>query len=324
MKIGFLGAGHISAKMADTVVRLNDPGIKAYAVGARNLGRAQAFAARFDVPKSYGSYEELVADPGVDLIYVGTVNNLHLAHSRLAIEAGKPVLCEKPFTSNAREAEELIALARSRGVFLCEAVWTRFMPFSFKIGELLESRAIGRPMYISANLCYAMEYKERVMKPEFAGGALLDVGVYCLNFARMYFGGDIVRTESSCAIGGTGVDMFENITLYWRGGQMASLQSGAQFCSSREAVVAGDDGYIVINNVNCPLSARIYKNFKQVAEYSAPAPRATGYEYELLSCKEALDRGWVEHPLMPHAESLAIMRQMDDLRKSWGVRYPAD
>lgn len=320
MKIGFLGAGHISAKMAATVQKL--PGVEACAVAARDLQRAEEFAAKWGVHKAYGSYEDLVNDPEVEIVYVATPNSHHFAHSLLAIRAGKPVLCEKAFTMNAREAEELVCEARSRGVFLCEAVWTRFMPLSHKIKELLDSGIIGRPRQMSASLCYAMESKQRILRPELGGGALLDLGVYCLNFARMYFGDDIVCTESSCVLGESGTDMYESVTLRWADGKVACLQSSALSRCNREGLITGDEGYIVVDNINCPQAVRVYKGYQLVEEHFPPREQISGYEYELLACKDALGKGLLESPYMPQGESIAIMKQMDALRRGWGVKFP--
>lgn len=320
MRIAYLGAGHIASKMAATVQKL--PGVESCAVGSRDIRRSEEFAARWGVRKAYGSYEDLVRDPEVDLVYVATPNSHHFDHSLMAIRAGKPVLCEKAFTMNAREAEALVREARSRGVFLCEAVWTRFMPLSHKIKELLDSGVIGRPRQMSASLCYAMESKERILRPELGGGSLLDLGVYCLNFARMYFGPEIVGTDSSCILGESGTDMYESMTLRWADGKVACLQSSALSRCNREGLITGDEGYIVVDNINCPQAVRVYKGYQLVEEHFPPASQISGYEYELLACKDALERGLLESECMPHSESVAIMKQMDALRREWGVKFP--
>lgn len=320
MKIGFIGAGHISGKMAACVQKL--PDVEACAVASRELQRAESFAAKWGFHKAYGSYEDLVMDPEVDLVYVATPNSHHHAHSLLAIRAGKPVLCEKAFTMNAREAEELVSEARSRGVFLCEAVWTRFMPLSHKIKELLDSGIIGRPRQMSASLCYAMEGKERILRPELGGGALLDLGVYCLNFARMYFGPDITGTDSSCLLGESGTDMYESVTLRWADGKVACLQSSALSRCNREGLITGDEGYMVVDNINCPQAVRVYRDYRLVEEHFPPESQISGYEYELLACRDALERGALESEYMPHSESIEIMKQMDALRRGWGVDFP--
>ena len=196
MRLGILGAGWIAQKMAEAL-KDKPHGCECHAIGSRSLDKAQAFARTNGIPKAYGSYEELVKDPDIDLIYIATPHSHHYPHTRLAIENGKPCLVEKAFTANTREAEALIDLARSKNLFITEAIWTRYMPLSMKVKELMDSGIIGEPRLLTATLCYMMEDKERILRPELCGGALLDLGVYSLNFARMYFGKDIIRTVSN-------------------------------------------------------------------------------------------------------------------------------
>ena len=203
MKIGIIGAGWIADKMAETLTGL-DNSMK-YAIAARDLGRAQEFAKHWGFQKAYGSYKEMVEDPEVDLVYVATPHSHHFEHASLAINAGKPVLCEKAFTANAREADALLNLAHKKGIFITEAIWTRYMPLSMKVKELLDSGAIGQPRLLNASLCYMMEFKERILRPDLCGGALLDLGVYSINFCRMYFGADIINESTNCIKSSTGM-----------------------------------------------------------------------------------------------------------------------
>ena len=191
-RIGIIGAGWIADKMAQAIAPFKD--MQVYAISSRSIEKAEAFAKEHDIPKAYGSYEDMVADPAVDLVYIATPHSHHYEHSLLALEHGKHVLVEKAFTANADQAEKLIQTARSKGLFITEAIWTRYMPLSHKVKDLMESGIIGRPRILTATLCYMMEQKERIVRADLCGGALLDLGVYALNFARMYFGTDIVRT----------------------------------------------------------------------------------------------------------------------------------
>jgi predicted dehydrogenase len=325
IKLGIIGAGWIADKMAETITGLKNPEVQLYAISSRNLEKAEFFAKTWNVPNAYGSYEEMLQDPEVNLVYVATPHSHHFAHSKMCIEAGKPVLCEKAFTANAREARELIELAHSKKIFITEAIWTRYMPLSRKVMELIKNGEIGRPRMIYASLCYAMENKERILRPDLCGGALLDLGVYCLNFARMFFGTDIVKTDSSCVLGETGMDMYETITFQYADGKMASLVSSAYANCNREGLIVGDDGYIVIDNTNCPASARLFtKDYKLREVFFPPDNQVTGYEHQVLACKDALEKGLLESPYMPHAETIAIMEEMDALRAEWGVKYPMD
>lgn len=322
MNVGIIGAGHIAQKMTRTLNQLGE--VKVLAVGSRSKEKAHEFAREQGVERAYCSYEELLADPDVDLVYVATPHSHHFEPTRQALLSGKAALVEKAFTANAREAEELIRISQQRGVLLAEAIWTRYMPISHQIGEILKSGAIGEPKLLSASLCYKIDHKERLQRADLCGGALLDVGVYALNFARMYFGSNITRTVTNCQLGSTGMDMQESISLSYAEGRMANLQCGALCHNDRQGVISGSEGYLVVDNVNNPCRVDVYHGFELAQTITRPASVITGYEYEVLECKRCLEQGLVESPMMPHAEILAVMQQMDALRKEWGVKYPMD
>ena len=321
-RIGIIGAGWIAEKMAQAIAPLKD--IEVYAIASRSIQKAESFAKEYNIPKAYGSYAEMVTDPQVDLVYIATPHSHHFEHSMLALESGKPVLVEKAFTANAAQAEKLIQTAKEKGVFITEAIWTRYMPLSHKVKEIMESGIIGEPRIITATLCYMMENKERIVRADLGGGALLDLGVYALNFARMYFGTDIVRTVSNCHLGPTGMDMHESISLSFADGRMANLQSGALCLNDRQGIISGTEGYIRIDNINCPESIEVWRNYELVQKFEKPADMVNGYEYQVIECKRCIEKGLTESPMMPHEETVSIMKQMDSLRKEWGVRYPFD
>lgn len=321
-KVGIIGAGWIADKMAISLAPLADYCV--YAVGSRSLEKAQTFAQEHQIPVAYGSYEEVCADPEVDLVYIATPHSHHYAHTMMALQHNKPVLVEKAFTANAREAEELLRVARERGVFITEAIWTRYMPLSFKVRELMESGIIGEPRVITATLTYMMEQKPRIVRADLCGGALLDLGVYVINFARMYFGTDIQKTVSNVILGPEGMDMQECISLTYSGNRMANLQAGCLTLNDRQGIINGTEGYIRVDNVNCPEQIDVYRNYELVATYRRPDDMVTGYEYQVMECRRCIEAGLLESPLMPHAETLSIMQQMDALRKEWGVVYPMD
>lgn len=322
-KIGIIGAGWIADKMAKTVAPLTD--IENYAVASRDFAKANAFAKTRGFARAYGSYQELVDDPEVDLVYIATPHSHHFEHACLALEAGKPVLCEKAFTANARQADELLNLAHRKGIFITEAIWPRYMPLALKVKSLLDAGTIGKPVQLSATLCYPMMHKERILRPELCGGALLDVGVYCLHFARMYFGGDIERTSSSCLLTDTGMDSYNSMTLYYRDGRVAQLQSSALSRDNRQGIITGTKGYMVIDNVNSPEGIHIYDlDYQLREEYFSPKEQITGYEYEVLASRDAISQGLLESPFISHQETLEVMKMMDAFRAEWGVKYPMD
>lgn len=321
-KVGIIGAGSIAKKMAAALAPLADYSV--YAIASRSLQKAEAFAADWGVDKAYGSYSQLVDDPQVDLVYIATPHSHHYDHALLALSRHKPVLVEKAFTANARQAEALLAAARREGVFVTEAIWTRYMPLSKKIGDLTRSGIIGQPRVLTATLCYHIEHKERIVKPELCGGVLLDLGVYVLNFARMYFGSDIAKTVANCVMGPSGVDLHESISLTYADGRMANLQAGALCQNDRQGIISGTEGYIRVDNVNCPELVEVYRDCQLVECHRCAADMVNGYEYQVMECRRCIEAGLIESPLMPHAETLAVMRQMDALREEWGVRYPMD
>ena len=321
-KVGILGAGWIAEKMAEALAPLTDYCV--YAIASRSIEKANDFAQRWNVPKAYGSYEEMVSDNDVDLVYIATPHSHHYPHTMLALEHGKHVLVEKAFTANAAEAEILIETARKKGLFITEAIWTRYMPLSHKVKEIMESGVIGKPRLLTATLCYMMEFKERILRPDLCGGALLDLGVYALNFARMYFGTDIVKTVSNCQLGETGMDMQECISLCFADGKMANLQAGTLCLNDRQGIINGTEGYIRVDNINCPHVIEVYRDYELVARHEKPEDMVNGYEYQVYECRRCIEAGLAESPMMPHEETLSIMRQMDSLRKEWGVVYPMD
>lgn len=322
LKVGILGAGHIAQKMATTLMGMKEAEL--YAVAARELSRAEQFADEFHAQKAYGNYEALADDPDIDLIYIATPHSHHFGPARMCLLKGKPVLCEKAFTANAREAEELIRIAQEKQVFLAEAIWTRYMPFSRTIRELTESGIIGKPMMLTASLGYPIAHKERIVRLELCGGALYDLGVYPINFALMTFGNDLEKITSTCMKNEAGVDMQNSITFTYRDGRMAVMQTTAFCASDRQGIISGDKGYLVIDNINNPQQAVVYNtDHQETGRYTCP-PQITGFEYQVLEAAEAIRQGAIEPASMPHAEILRVMRMLNSLRQEWGIRFPMD
>ena len=322
MNIGFIGAGRIANTLASTMARMED--VNLYAVAARDLDRAEAFAQKYGFDRAYGSYEEMLCDPQVELVYIATPHSHHAEHMKLCIAHGKNVLCEKAFTLNADQAREVAALAKEKGVYVAEAIWTRYMPSRQLINDVLASGVIGRVTALSANLCYPVAYKERCIRPELAGGALLDVGIYCLNFALMHFGDDIVRTDSSAVFTDTGVDGQESITLHYRDGRMAFLTAGILSRSDRKGIFYGENGYIIVENINTPQSISVYSKSDELVEKIAVPAQITGYEYQIREAMARIRSGHTEAASMPMSETIAVMERIDALRRDWGLVYPME
>lgn len=320
LKVGIMGTGRIASVLAETMVQM--PEVCLYGAASRSLEKAEDFAARFSIKKAYGSYEELAADSEVQLIYIATPHSEHSRNARLCLEHGKHVLCEKSFAANYSQAKEMIDLAQEKNLMITEAMWVRYMPMADTLKEVLASGIIGEPMTLTANLAYLVSDKHRIVAPELAGGALLDVGVYTLNFASLVFGDEITDIASSVIKTETGVDAQNSITLLYPGGKMAVLNSSIQVLSDRQGIIYGTKGFLVVENINNFESICVYNtDRKLVGSYQRPE-QITGYEYQVLASKDAIEQGWTECPQMPHQTTLNVMRVMDELRRQWGIRYP--
>ena len=321
-RIGIIGAGHIAEKMASTIRQMHN--VETYAIASRQLEKAKNFATKYAIKQAYGSYEDLVSDSNIDLVYIATPHSMHYAHARLCIENKKPVLCEKAFTANAQQAESLLKLAAEKQVFITEAIWTRFIPFSKKIRQVLDDGVIGTPMTLMASLSYPIADKERIIKPELAGGALLDLGVYPINFALMVFGNDIKDIVSTCIKSDTGIDAQNSITFIYNNGRMAVMQTNIYCAGDRQGIIYGDKGYIIVDNINNPQQATIYSETHSIIKTLVCPTQISGYEYEVYASINALEQGKLECNDMPHQETLYVMRMLDNLRQKWGVRFPMD
>lgn len=322
LRVGIIGAGWIAEKAAITLKDLN--GVTCYAIASRSIEKAQAFADKWNVPHAYGSYSELIADKDVDLVYVATPHSHHYDVTREALENDKPCLVEKAFMANYRQAADIVKLSRERKVFLAEAIWTRYQPAVQMVRQLINDGRIGTPRLITATLGYSMGNKPRIMRPDLCGGALLDLGVYAINFVRMFCDSPIERMESQCVKSDTGMDLSNAISFSFENGMLANVQSSACCVGDNIGVIAGTEGNLIIDNINNPQRIRINKRDRVFVKDISVPKQITGYEYEFLACKQALEEGLIEPPQMPLEETLYIMKMMDELRLKWGVHYPMD
>lgn len=321
-RIGIIGAGHIAEKMAWTITQMD--GTEAYAIASRDMEKAKAFASKYGFTKAYGSYQELADDPDVELIYVATPHSCHHENVRMCLEKGKPVLCEKAFMLNRKQAEDVIGISRSKNVFLAEAIWPRYAPSANILRDIIAGGEIGRPAFLKASLSYPVADKERLRKASLGGGALLDIGVYCINFALMYFGDDIVRTVSSCIRNEEGMDLQETFTFQYGDGRTAMLGASILCTDDRQGVISGNEGYVIADNINNPMRFDIYRRGGEfVRTVEAPA-QISGFEYQVQACIDAIRDGRIEPEAMPHSEILRVMEIMDGLRKEWGVVFTGE
>lgn len=319
-RVGILGAGHIAEKMAWTLTQM--PEAEAYAVASRSIEKAQYFLDKYGFQKAYGSYEELIDDPQVELIYIATPHSFHHRHVRMCLEKGKPVLCEKAFMLNKAQAQDVIDLARENNVFLAEAIWTRYEPSRRILDEIIASGEIGTPTFLKASLSYPVANKERLRKAELGGGALLDLGVYCINFALMNFGSDIESIKSTCIRNEEGMDMQESFTFQYKDGRTAMLAASVLCADDRQGIVSGEKGYVIADNINNPLRFDIYRRGAEHVRTVEVPQQISGFEYQVQACIDAIRAGKIEPDAMPHDEILRVLEIMDGLRKEWGVEFP--
>ena len=319
---GVLGPGGIAGKFAGAVAAL--PDAEVVAVGSRAQERADKFADEFGVPRRYDSYEALAADPDVDAIYVSSPHSGHMAHAILCLEAGKAVLCEKPFAINAKQAGAMIDAARSKGVFLMEAMWTRFLPAIVKVREWLATGAIGDVQMLAADFGFSAGFdpESRLFNPELGGGALLDVGVYTVSLASMVFGRAPDRFAALAQVAESGVDGRGGMILAYDRGELAVLHTAIQTNTPHAASIFGSAGQIDIPGFWYATKAQLRAGERE-EQVEIPYD-ANGFEYEVAEVGDCLRAGRLESETMPLDESLAIMQTMDEVRSQWGLRYPME
>ena len=318
MNIGILGTGWIAEKMSDTVnIMSENEDVKLLAVGSRTAESAQAFAGKYNIHRHYASYEELCGDSEIDLVYIATPHRFHAENMLTALNAGRNVLCEKPFTVNASEARKVIDLALRKQLFVGEAMWTRFLPLREKF-DLVEQI---QPISLTANIGYEISHVKRLYDLELAGGALLDLGVYAINFALMAFGNDVAKTESSCEYFPSGADISNEITLTFSDGRIANLISTSREQTDLMGVITGTAGKLTFNNINNYESVILTDNFGEKTVWRQPE-QISGFEYQVRACADAIRQKSCEPQEMPHSETIKVMEVMDEIRRQCGIVYP--
>lgn len=320
---GILGTGSIARRIAAAVQFVDDAEL--VAVGSRTQESADKFGDEFSIPHRHASYEALVGDPDVDVIYVSTPHPFHKENSLLALEAGKAVLCEKPFTMNAAEAMDVVGLARIKRLFLMEAMWTRYLPVMVKVRELIAQGAIGEVRMLNADFGFRanpINPTSRTFDLALGGGAVLDVGVYPISLASMLFGtpSDVV---SAVHLGETGVDEQNVVVLKYPAGQLAITSSAVRTTTPQEAFIMGTEGRIHIAAEWWRGQQLTLKAGGKDEVFDVPY-EGNGFNYEVEEVGRCLRAGLLESPIMPLDETISIMRTMDTVRAEWGLVYPTE
>ncbi|HUW08129.1 MAG TPA: Gfo/Idh/MocA family oxidoreductase [Anaerolineae bacterium] len=320
---GILGTGWIANEFAQGLGQLPDADL--VAVGSRTPVSAERFGARYQVPHRHASYQALARDAEVDVIYVATPNSLHMEHSLLCLEAGKPVVCEKPFALNASQATQIITLAREKQLFLMEAMWSRFFPLMAEVRALLAEGTVGDLQILVADLCiqFNPDPSDRRYALDLGGGALLDLGVYLISLASMIMGPPS-RITAMAHLGETGVDEQAGIILGYEGGQVSSLYTSLRVDSPVEAVLVGSKGQIRVHPwwirpeaITLSVAGQEDRTFEMRYE-------GNGYQFEAMEVMSCLRAGRQESAIMRLDETLSILRTMDAIRAQLGLRYPTE
>ncbi|MDB5963383.1 MAG: dehydrogenase [Massilia sp.] len=324
---GILGTGKIARLFAQALRQT--PGAVLAGVASRDGAKAASFAAEFGAESkhiaSYGSYQALADAPGIDLVYIATPHPMHCENAIMALNAGKGVLCEKAFTVNRREAEQLVALARHKKLFLMEAMWTRFMPALAEVRRVIASGAIGTPTQLTADFGFhaTQGLEHRVFKRALGGGALLDLGIYPLSIAAALLG-PVRAVRAAAEMGPGGVDLQTAFTLEHENGALSACACSLKAKTPCELTISGPLGHVRMNT-QFHRATSISVAPADRAAYEVPTPYlGNGYVHEIMEAQRCWHAGLIESPGMTHAETLALMGVMDQIRSQIGLVYPAD
>lgn len=320
---GILGTGKISRAFAAALK--DTPGAVLAGVASRTGENAEVFGREFGAAASYGSYQQLADAGDIDIIYIGTPHPMHAENALMALRAGKGVLCEKAFTMNRREAEEVVALARAKKLFLMEAMWTRFMPALAEVRRIIASGEIGPVHQVSADFGFTATQgpEHRIFNPALGGGALLDLGIYPLSIAAALLG-PVESVKAQAILGTTGVDIETGFTLRHASGGVSACSCSLRARTPCELTVSGENGHVRMNTQ--------FHRARSISVVLADGTSRTvdtpfignGYAHEAIEAQRCFLAGLIESPGMTHDETLALMGDMDTIRAQIGVTYPAD
>ena len=318
---GIVGPGNIARKFAKAVKNVEKAEL--YAVASRSVERSSAFAAEFGIPKVFSSYEEMAASPEVDAVYIATAHPFHKPCAEIFLNAKKHVLCEKPVCINAKDATALYECAKKNGVFLMEAMWSRFLPAIIEAQRLVASGEIGEVVSVSADFCYSMEKDEepKVFDRNLAGGSILDVGIYPINFACFFSGYDVKTVKSYCRVE-DGVDTHAVITLGFENGVTAVGTSALISAKPESGYIYGRKGYIYIPVFYGAQKLYVYKDGAE-AVIEKPSI-GEGFEEEIIECCRCISLGKTESDIHPMTDSIKVLKIMDEARAQNGVIYPSE
>ena len=321
---GIMATGTIANKFATTINQMTGEA-RLIACASRDKKRAEEFASLYHIPKAYGSYEELVKDEEIDVIYISTPNNYHFENMKLCIEAGKAVLCEKPFTMNEEQAAEIFALAKEKGVFVMEAFWTKFLPGHQKLLEVLSKNTIGEVRHLRAQFGFIAqgERKNRKFDSSLAGGALLDIGIYNIGFACMVFGYEPTRIVSDVHMNEWNTDDYEMIHMEFGQGKTVSLLSTIGMSLPTEGVLLGTEGVIRFPDYQKAEYFTVERYDGRKEEIKLPF-EVSGFEYQIREVNTCIAQGKQASEIQSPEHTRAVLQIMDRLRDEWNLVFDCE
>ena len=324
---GLVGPGWVAEGFAEGLAYTDDAVLEAV-VSKTSLEKAQEFAKRHGIKKAYGSYEEFLADPDIDIVYISILIPAHKQMVKDCFKAGKPVVCEKPFALNAKETQEMIQAAKDADLFLMEAMWSRFLPVAKTIRQWLKEGRVGKVKYVRADHGFLFkDHTTRQFDRKVGGGAMMDLGVYAISFASMVLGYEPEEIKSLAAIGDTEVDEQSVITMRYPGNEIAVLSCTMRAETPQEAWIVGDEGVIRLkkafmnaDTVTLEIESKLTDDPTIVEEINIPID-GPGYRYEAEEAMRCLQQDKKESDILPLSETLGVMKIMDTVREQWGRKY---
>lgn len=325
LRIGIIGAGNIAKTFIEAVVR-SDIKVILEAIASRDISKANEYKNLYHFKKAYGNYHDLYNDDEVDLIYVATPHSFHFEQMLDILDYNKHIICEKPFTLNSKQAEIVFNKAKEKNLFVMEALWTRFLPTIKELKKMIDNGIIGKIEKVEANFCFKtdLDMNHRLRNLSLGGGALLDLGVYTITFANLFLGKPESITSKVIKDKQTGVDIDEEIVFDYKDNKQAILNSSIIKDMPPVGMIYGEKGYVKVENFHQTQLAIIYNNDNKILESIFYPHKVNGFEYEIMSAIDSIEKGMIEDPHIPHRKTIEILKQMDDIRQSWDLIYPQE
>lgn len=324
IKIGVIGAGNIAHRFSEAV-QLGKTGASLEAIASRDISKAKSYQKKYKYHKAYGDYQSLYEDKDIDLIYVATPHAFHYEQMMEILDYGKHLICEKSFTLNANQAKAVFKKAKEKKLFVMEAMWTRFLPVIQEVVRVVNQGIIGKVKYLEANFSIKadVDINHRLRNPKLGGGALLDLGIYPLTFAKLILGRPSKQSIDFTLDPITGVDLCENIRLDYDDAY-ADLKASMIESQPMIATIYGESGRILVDEFFQTQKALVYNQEDQIIKVINHPFEVNGFEYEIKSAVDSIEKGMYESPMMPHSETLDILEMMDMLRDKMDVQYPME